>query len=264
MGKYTGSPWGGIRGKLDDIVGGAWKGIKWCRVLVSPTQRGTLLLYKKMKAGEIPPERFSFPQFNLRRCCLQILGWIATREGRLTNWMYPVWQDLCKRRNYRMTGVNLFTQRNAANFFASMNREIEFDPTTNTPDLKKILMSDGDLEETPILTAVYTTGTGDLVVTWDDKVFKNGLANDRAFVMVARKPLHDSIGEFGNWEPALEIYGSVIPPEPAVSIPRSTKAFTLTIPTGLTVTDLTAYLLFRDALNIYGYSPSTSAVVTAL
>lgn len=267
MAKYRGSPWGELRGKLFDHVGGIWKGVRWTRFLAYPTQRGTLGLYHLLKDGLIPPERFSYPQFNIRRAVLQVLGYIARMN--LSTWIYPVWEALCTKRAWVMTGTNAFVRRNAATLLTSMDRDTEYDET-NQPDLTKMLISDGDLEPAAgLLTATYDPALGTLTVTWDPTVYTNGADTDIAFVMVAAKypDTHtalESIGDEGTWAPKLYMYGTALVPEPpAVPKIRVDATYDLTLPMGLTADDLTAYLFFRDKEDIIGYSPSFGYQVVA-
>lgn len=260
MGKYTGSPWGHIRGKLDDCVGGVWKGIEWVRVLVFPTQRGTLAKYRMYKDGLIPPSQFSFPQMNIRRASLQVLGYVARTN--LENYINIVWKDFVDRHSLLMTASNAFVKKSAANLYHSMPQfDQEYTVPANEPDLKVIKMSDGDLEGTPILTAYYTTGTGALAVTWAKDCFTNGLGTDLAWIVVLKKPILESVGRDGTWAPKLYMYGPTRG-FPLVAI-RDDETLTAVLPTGLTAADLTVFLFFRDSLGQIGYSLSTSRAVVA-
>lgn len=261
MGKYIGSPWGYIRGKLDDAVGGAWKGINWVRVRIEPTQRGTLDKYRLFKDGLLDPSQFSYPQFNIRRCVLQVLGYVA--RFNLTSWIRPVWEELVTKRGWTMTGTNAFVRRNAATFFSSMLRTAEYVVGLNEPDLEDLLVSDGDLEGTTAGGATYVPGTGVLTVTWTASVFTNGAADDQAQVIVLKKPLLESVGRDGTWYPALFAYPFIpAPPSPAFPAERSAGTVDVTLPTGLAAADLVAYVFFRDAAGTIGYSPSLARQVT--
>lgn len=257
MAKYHSSPWGIISGKLGDHVGGKWKGIHWVRWLIFPTQRGTLELYRMLKAGTLTPERFSYRQFNIRRVVLQILGYLA--RSNMSNLIYPVWEALCAKRNWTQTGSNAFVRRNAATLFNTMtDRNAEFDVSTNTIDLAQMIISDGDLEGTTgiIPSPTYDPVTGVVTVSWDTNKYTNGQDDDIALIMAVKKPLHDSVGEFGTWRPAIYAYGSAIP-TPMV-IPRSAGTGTLDIPVGLNAADITVYVFFRDSAGVIGYSVSAA------
>lgn len=260
MGKYHGSPWGIITGALFDTVGGKWKGIYWNRVRIFPTQRGTLDLYRQLKDGLIVPERFSYPQMNIRRAITQVLGYIA--RVNISDWIYPIWEALVTKRGWTMTGANALVRRNAATLLSSMpHKDQEFDPNTNAPDLTEMLVSDGDLEEASIATATYNAGTGDVTVTWDPTTYTNGDANDLVRVMVAKKPLLESVGRDGTWYPKLFMYGPYTSPPPAPAATRGDGTITWTLPGGLTHADLTAYLFFRDIAETIGYSKSAGSIL---
>lgn len=260
MGKYHGSPWGIIMGALFDTVGGKWKGINWNRVRIFPTQRGTLDLYRQLKDGLIDPARFSYPQMNIRRVVTQVLGYIA--RFRLGDWMYPVWETLVTKRGWTMTGANAFVKRNAAILLNSMtDKGAEFDPTTNAPDLRDMIVADGDLEATTVHTAAYDPVTGIITSTWVPTTFENGQDSDKPYIMVARKPILESVGRDGTWYPALHMYGPLHAEPPLPSRDRSDGAMEVQLPAGLTAANLTAYLFFRDTVTDIGYSPSVGANV---
>lgn len=268
MGIYMGSPWGQIRGKLFDTVGGVWKGINWCRNRVLPTQRGTLLKYRQLKDGILDPWEFSYPQMNIRRVSLQVLGYIARLNE--VNLIIPVWEALVKKRAWVMTGLNAFVKRSAANFYHSLtDTSLEYDPTDNPADNCQILMSDGDLEPVASITScTYDDTTGDLVIVWDPAIFTNGDPDDKAFILALKDHavggLMESIGRDGTWYPGTYLYGTALPlPPPGVDIARAAGTMTIPLPTGLDPTLLTAYLFFRDEQGIIGYSKSKCCEVTA-
>jgi len=267
MGTYMGSPWGIIRGKIHDTVGGVWKGIEWVRVRVLPTQRGTLQNYRLLKDGLIPPERFSYPQMNIRRVVLQVLGYIG--RGNLPNFIYPVWEALVTKRGWTMTGINAFVRRNASNFFNSLtDRNLEYDADTNKPDPCTILMSEGDLEPSPSITAsTYTISTGDITVDWDPTIVMNGSADDFAFLVVLKMSsiasgLLEEIGRYGNWYPGVYLYGTGVPvPPPGMQEVRSAGTISRNIGKGHDM-PLYAYVFFRDEQGAIGYSKSTCLIST--
>ena len=228
MAKYIGSPWGEIRGKLDDAVGGVWKGIKWVRVRVLPTQLGTLEKYYLLKADPpgISPEQFSFPQFNIRRLVFQLLGTL----GRMNkgNMILPVWERLAKMRNYALTGINLFVKTSAGLLWHSIpDPSIEYDITTNKPDLDLMKVSDGDLEGTTTITDVrYATATGILTVTFDSTIYKNGKDDDDVYVMAYREPIVDA-----TWRANGYLYGNAI----TSLATRTAGTASITLPLGIVV-----------------------------
>lgn len=259
MGTYIGSPWGFVRGKIGDAVGGVWKGIEWARVRVLPTQRGTLELMRQMKAGTIPAERFSWKQFNIRRLIFGPLGWIG--KSNMANLIYPVWESLCAKRKWALTGINAFVQRTAPALWVSLpSQDEEYDAVTNKPDMKEMLVSDGDLEDVAAITSVnYTAATGALIIAWDASVVKNGDATDVALFMVFHEPIIDA-----TWRPNGYLYGSAIPGVfPPITPVRGDATATMDLPTGLSG-PMTAYVFFRDSAHQIGYSPSKAMIVTVV
>lgn len=260
MGKYIGSPWGFIRGKIGDAVGGAWKGVDWVRVRVLPTQRGTLANYRLLKDGLLPLERFSYPQMNIRRAVTQVLGYIARMN--MSNWINLPWQALVDKRSWTVTATNAFVKRNAATLLSSMDRTIEFDEAANAPDLAQMLVSDGDLEAGYGFSASYDPLTGQVATVWDPVVYTNGSPDDLAMLLIAKKPILESVGRNGTWYPELFIYG-IHGLHPALPKTRIDAAMTTSLPLGLDPADLTAYLFFRDSALIIGYSKSLGFQVVA-
>ena len=255
--KLRKNPLGEYVGKIGNTVGGKWKSVYWVRTLVYPTQRGTLELYYLLKQGLISPEKFSFKQMNIRRLSLSPLGWVA--ENNLASLIYPVWERLARRKHLSKSGVNLFVKANARTLFTSMPHiDQEFDPTTNSPDIKKILMSDGILE--PINTIVgghYDTANGKVSVQWNSTCFTNGQPDDYAYIVVLKRPILEGYGPDGNWKPALFMYGEAkLPEPPATPRERQNGDMDITIPIGLQATDLVAFLFFKDKKNELGFSPS--------
>lgn len=244
MAKYIASPWGDILGKLGGSVGGKWKGIYWVRKLVYPTQRGTLAKYRQYKDGLIPLWQFSYAQMNIRRAVLQVLGYVARMN--MSNWIHPVWDALVAKRGWVMTGANAFVKRNAATLFASMPaKDEEFDPATNSPDLLDLIVSDGDLEPVASITScMYDPLNGNLVIVWDPAVYTNGGDNDELRVVVAKKPLLESVGRDGTWYPSLYLY-TFMYPAPLIPPIRSAGTATVVLPAGLALADLSAYVFFR-------------------
>ena len=255
MAKLRNNPLGDPIGKFGNVVGGKWKdGIYWIRSRIFPAQRGTFINFKSFKADGTP-RQFSYKQMNIRQC-MKILGHTARLNMDLL--IIPIWEDLAQRLNLKMSGANLFVKTNLPGFFASMpNKSQELVLATNAPLMSSLKMADGNLEGTPILTAVYTTGTGSTTVTWSPTCFTNGLATDKTWFAFTAKPLLESVGVDGTWKPKMYVYGPL-----GGSVARSVGTATFNLPAGLTAADLTAHLFFRDLLTI-GYSISDSAAVTA-
>jgi hypothetical protein len=257
MGKYMGSPWGYIRGKVADVVGIAWKGIDSNRVRVLPAQRGTMKMFKAVLAGS-GSKRFSYAQWNVRNAALGVMGNVA-REN-MTNWIDPVWQVLATKRKVAMTGINLFIKEALPLFFASMPQKTQlYVEATNAPLLTSLKVSDGDLEGIPsITTATYATGTGVVHATWPVTFTRNGLATDKVYALVARKPLLNTA--YGS---ALTLYGNCVAVPTAVRSAGTAGADVITIPLGLTPADLFLYLFTKDAVGTIGFSESVCKVTAA-
>lgn len=248
MGTYIGSPWGFVRGKIGDAVGGVWKGVDWVRVRVLPTQRGTLGLYYDLKAGIINPERFSYRQFNIRRLILQVMGWLGKMN--LSTLIYPVWEVLRAKRGLALTGINLFVKTSARDFWNTLpDKDAEYDPVTNCPDVAKIMLSDGDLETLGGFTSmVYDPITGNCTYNWDTGIVKNGKADDYVYTFAYLKPIVTE-----SWRPNGYLYGraDIVPVSK-----RSNGNVIMTIPAGLAVADVTGFIFCRDKEGIIGFSPS--------
>ena len=257
MGKYMGSPWGFIRGKVGDQVGGAWKGIDWLRKRIMPTQRGTMRLYDQAQAGT-GVSLFSYKQFNVRKIAFGPLGFMA-REN-LTNWINPVWTLLAKKRKLAITGVNLFLKTSLPAWFASMtNTALKYDSSTNTPDFTHLQVSDGDLEGiASITTAVYDTADGTIKCTYPITHTKNGAAGDKVYGVAVAKPLVDI-----RYKPTLAFYGDATVTPSVTRADGGIAQTVITIPLGLTATNVIVYLFCRDAANSIGFSPSIGKVCVA-
>lgn len=254
MGKLTNNPLGDPIGKIGHIVGGKWKdGFYWLRAQVFPSQKGTIKDNRDYLAGT--QRKMSYPQMNIRNI-MRVLGKVGRLN--LANWIDLIYSDYITRHGITgLTGLNLFIKQNAAILFASLtNKALIWDEATNKMDLLQMKVSKGDLEEPqPITSAVYTTGSGALVITHPITFFGNGLATDVAYAMVAKKDILNVV----NWEGALFLF----PPSVGDATTRGDVAITLTLPAGLTATDLTAYLFYKDAANTLGFSDSVSKAVTA-
>jgi hypothetical protein len=245
MGKYTGSPWGEIRGKTGSAVGGTWKGLPWTRAHGKPRQQGTVKKYDLGADGCTRGIRFSQPQLNFRRAVFATLGNIArmTHESLII----MVWQTLCDKKRWKMTGLNKFISTNARLLWLSMRGDIHFG-ATNTPDMTKMLVSDGDLEATPsILSAtIPMMGGNHVTITWDTTTYQNGSPADDAWLAVYKVPSADFIirmQPFGT----LFVKGS--------GVTRSAGSAIIPVPVSQ-AGDLTAFVFFSD--NCSNYSPSAA------
>ena len=256
--KLRNNPLGDPTGKLGNFVGGKWKdGIYWLRSRIFPSQKGTIQDYRAYKAGT---GKVSFKQMNIRRAVFSVLGYIGRTN--LETWIDTIFGDLITRHNItNRTALNLMIKENAGCLFNSIpNNDQEYNATTNAPDLLQLKVSVGDLEPVASITkAEYTAGTGALVVTFSNDHFTNGLDTDKVWVMVAKKPILQSVGVTGNWKPKLYLYG----PTRGNSKTRTDATVTVTLPKSLTVADLTCYVFMQDAAGTIGYSDSLAKEVEA-
>jgi len=251
MAKYISSPFGNLTGKLGDSVGGSWRGVPWVRKKIYPPQRGTLEMYRLLKAGSLSLDDFSFKQMNIRRVILQVLGCIGRRN--MPNMINPIWTKICTEKSLRMTGINLFTKANLTRLWASMeHQDEEYDARTNKPDMVKLVVSDGNLEPTPsVLACTYDYNTGALRIEWDTKSRGNGQPDDYAFIMAYNEPVVDS-----NWRPNGWLFGTAVAASPASQAMRSDGNMEITIPKRLAARDIKGYVFFKDKAGKIGYSPS--------
>ena len=262
------NPLGDYVGKIGNTVGGKWKGIYWVRTLIYPTQKGTVSKYKLYKMGAIPAEQFSFPQMNIRRLVLSPMGFMALNA--LDRIIHPVWEKGVRRYGKRFSGVNYFIQKSANEVFNSMpHKDQEYNPSTNAPDYKKMLVSYGPLDKLQGVNYVkYDTATGKVTVQWQTGTLTNGKFSDYVFCVVMKKPLLNGEDDLltSDWSPAAFLYGTALLPEPP-EIPKN-RGFsgdweiTGMVPAGLLATDLIGYVFCRDAEGKIGYSPSIGIQVT--
>jgi hypothetical protein len=254
MGKLTNNPLGDPIGKIGHVVGGKWKdGFYWLRAQVFPSQKGTIKDNRDYLAGTLPS--MSYKQMNIRNI-MRVLGKIGRMN--LSSWIDLIYSDYITRHGVTgLTGLNLFIKQNASILYNSLsNKAIIWNESTNKMDLLQMKVSKGDLEEPqPITSAVYTTGTGALVITHPITFFGNGLATDKAYAVVVKKPILNVV----NWEGALYVY----PPSLGDTKTRGDATLTLTLPAGLTATDMTVYLFYKDVANTLGFSDSVSRAVAA-
>lgn len=261
MAIYFASPFGTIVGKVNGQVACRWRGRNVIKKLTIPTDRGNLLKYQQMKEGLIPPEAFSFPQFNLRRVIMNPLMFMGRHNP---TFLHAVWKNEVDARKLDMGALNLFCKSNVTTLYASMDKALEFDPITNSPDLAQLKMAEGILEDTKTFTATYDTATGEMVFTWNADHFTNGLDTDYAMFAVVKKPILEEYGIDKNWEPALAMYYLGFPTPPALPSSRVDGTDTRDIDPGLAAADLTAFIFFFTAITAPRYiSKSLSVQVIA-
>jgi len=249
MAKYTASPWGNLRGKLGGSVGGVWKGINWARAHLAPKQPGTITKRRQSKNGCVRGKIFKVKPMNVRRPIFGMLGYVG--KDTLSDLIHPVWQWLCDKRALKQTGINKFLTENVRRLYDSTwtggGIEAIFDGG-NLPDYTQMLVADGDLEASPGLTAVtYSGATGIATLTWNVATYGNGDAADNAWVAIYRKP---NAVEIGDYKPFGKLYAA------NTGQARSTGTASISIPTGLGVTDLVGFVFFNDTCA--NYSPSVS------
>jgi hypothetical protein len=245
--RYIASPFGFVIGKWGDVIGEKWKNKFYTRKRTMPTQRGTLAQYTLLKKGLLTPDLFSFKQFNIRRLVIQVLGYLGKMN--MENLIFPVWDQYRKKHKKPLSGMNLFMKANVKRLFFSMpHTDQEFDETTNSPDLTQLLISNGELESTPITSATYAPDTGYLTLHWSNVCYKNGNQTDIPYAAVLKKPILESYGyPDGTWQPALYLYGPMLPKDQeTLNLSRHSESAIFTLPPGLTATDLTAFLFFRS------------------
>jgi hypothetical protein len=166
----------------------------------------------------------------------------------------PVWERLCTKNKLKMTGLDLFTKKNVPTLWASMpHQNKEYDAITNTPDMVKMIVSDGILEPTQkVLVCNYNPTTGVLHIEWDTKCIENGKPDDCAYVMAYKNPVVDS-----EWAPNGVLYGrATLPEPPATPRTRGDGSMEIALPKGLVATDIIGYVFFRDNADVIGFSPS--------
>lgn len=249
MGKYTGSPWGEFRGKVGSVVGGTWKGIPWARTHGKPRQQGTITKYDLGADGCTRGIRYSHAQLNFRTAVFATLGNIARLS--YDSLIDMVWQTLCDKKRWKKTGLNLFIQTNARLLWSSMRGDIHI-AQDNIPDMTKMLVSDGDLEETPgILTAtIPILAPAGATITWDTNIYRNGSPNDDAWLAIYQRPNADDIVR-------VRPFGIVF--VKGTGVTRSAGSAYISLPSPQAV-NLTAFVFFSD--NCSNYSPSAAKDVS--
>jgi hypothetical protein len=260
MAKYFASTFGTIVGKVNGNVGRRWRGINIITKYTVPSDKGTLLKYQQMKDGIITPDKFSFPQFNLRRLIVNPIMHMGRHN---TEFIDFVWNTEVKARHLQMGGLNLMAKENITQLYGSIDKNLEFDPVTNSPDITKMIMSTGILEGTSSLSATYNPTTGIAALTWDTDHYTNGADTDYAGFIIVKKPLLESYGRAGNWQPALAMYFQKYNPPPGLPYTRASGTGEIAIDTGLDPDDLTAFIFFFTvATDKTLISISLSSVVT--
>ena len=219
-----------------------------------PRQLGTMTKYDANADGCVRGIDFSNRQMNYRRCIMGLLSYL----GRQTHagLMKPVWQELCDKKKWKMTGMNHFIQINARLLWKSFpHKDAEFS-ATNFPDMRYMLVSDGDLEPSQGIvsatTGICTVGAPHpCTITWKTETYTNGKPGDVTWLAIYQKP---NASEFTRRVPRGTLYTK------NTGQARSTGTGMIQIPCA-NRTNLTAFVFFADGCA--NYSPSISSEVTS-
>ena len=204
-GVITGGILGGFSGKVGSVVGGKWKTTNYMRGHVIPANP---------KSDGQKAQRGAMSQMVL--ISQQILSVI----------IQTYWNPF----QSTMSGYNAFVKENIARL-AAFTFDVNGDPVAGSGYLDETLvLSKGSLNGVPSITAVYTTLTGDLTVTWADNSGEgNALATDAFIISV----FHEDGTLLGTQESTVT---------PAT---RTDGTDSLTIATGKTATELYAFITFH-------------------
>lgn len=179
---------GKMTGKVAGVVGSSWKG------------RNTVRAYA------IPSNPNSVAQ-QAQRSLVTMVGTFGKLI--LASIIQPYWDPF----SGNLSGWNKFTKTN----LDLISLDTEFD---------KLVTSLGSLEAALIATAVYNSGTGDIVITWSGSHLGNGLDTDDATIVV-----YDVVNKVAFVSDA--------------NATRVDATDTLAIGSGRTVANLKAYLFFH-------------------
>jgi hypothetical protein len=183
---------GGFSGKVGPVVGGSWKGIDYMRQHVIPANPNTTAQQNQRgKMGAI-----------------QVVAQIL-KSTLIVDYWNPYYST--------MSGFNAFVKYNVS---------VLADTTFYFSDSNVIAR--GSLNGALIVTAVYTTGTGGVVITWaDNSGSGNALATDYVVAVVIAKD------------------GSLAAVIDDDTTQRDDTTLSGTVQAGATATDLFAYLFFK-------------------
>ena len=132
------------KGKIGEVVGATWKGIKYIRSYVIPSNPNTT-------AQIVVRTKFA----TIVKMAKALLGGV----------LQPYWDPFLK------------SNSGWAEFIGRAMKDM-----TVIGDFNLVKIAEGSLENTPILTAVYA-GT-DVTITWDESVLSNGALTDGAIAFV--------------------------------------------------------------------------------
>ena len=199
---------GGFSGKVGPVVGATWKGIDYMRGYVIPANPNT--------SGQ-----------QTVRTKWSVLSKIAS--SLVSTLLTTYWDPFAS----AMSGYNRFMQVN----YSSLDGSNDLTITS--------LMADGTLETLKTNATVYTSGSGAVVITYDDTIVGNGLTTDSVLGIVYDKTNNNFYFSDG-------------------SDTRGSGATNLTLPTGLTATNLIGYVFaFRGTGETFIVSDSIADVASA-
>lgn len=138
---------GPFTGKVGGAVGGIWKGINYIKGYVVPANPNT---------PAQQTQRFKFS--TIQGIAAQLLGSVVS----------TFWNPFA----VKMSGYNYFIQQNISKVSTEGLLSTDFYATK------------GGLEKPDLTGAVYTSGTGALVLSWDSSVNGNGLPADNMAVLL--------------------------------------------------------------------------------
>lgn len=176
---------GQLRGKVAGVVGAQWKDKNYIREYVKPANPNTA-------AQQVQRARM----YSTVGFCKPIVG--------------PVFNVYTDRFQKSMSGFNFFIKRNIARF-------------TPAPSLSSVRLTEGKLSAPGVTSAVYTTGTGNTVITFTTNYGNNGAATDKVFAALYHAV--DSLWFF-----------------PAAEVTRDTLTIEIAGNTGMTVSAIHTYL----------------------
>jgi hypothetical protein len=172
------------------VVAGSWKGVNYVREYVVPANPNTVLQ-------------------QAQRTLMQTI--VLYCKQLLTALIQPYWDPL----STVVSGWNLIVKKNLKSM-------------SDSTDFENFKISDGSLEGDAISSCTYSTGDGEVMMSFSGEIKSNGLATDKCIACII-----DIEHDF--------LYLSVDEET------RSAAGLGMTIATGLTVANLKSYLAFHRA-----------------
>lgn len=146
MGKILNGILGGVSGKVGGVVGGSWKGIDYLRAYAIPANPNT--------AGQQTQRGL-------------MAGVVSFARAMLGGVIHPFWNPFA-------------SGQSGYNSFCSENLKAMTSPT----DFDNAIVSKGNLEKAGVTAAFYDGAAGEASIVWDSSIAGNGLATDRARLVV--------------------------------------------------------------------------------